>query len=154
VKGKKKVFWGCGGLFALFVIFLVVCFSIIFFKNASIKKQALPIVKKFVPVVSTWNYDNCKNYLHSSAFSCISQDKIRLIFKKLATLGKLKSVGTPKLINYKTKLTFTGNGHSNICFLVPAEYENGKAEVIITLVNEGDELKVYYFKFNSDFFLK
>ncbi len=153
MKRKKIVLLGCGGIFAVFVIFIVVSFSIIFFKNASIKKQALPVIEKFIPVVSEWNYDNCKKYLHPD-FSDIPQEKMQLLFKKLATLGKLKSVGTPQLINYRTKLAFSGNGHSEICYMVPAEYENGKAQIIIRLVNEDDELKVCNFKFNSDLFLK
>jgi hypothetical protein len=47
-----------------------------------------------------------------------------------------------------------GKRCTDITYNIPAKYENGKAKINITLVNDGNGYKVCRFTINSNLFLK
>jgi hypothetical protein len=123
-------------------------------KGNDIKKLTLPIVKEFIPVASSWKFEQCKRYFHPTLLAQVPNYKFKMIFKKFSSLGKLKSTEEPQMTGFYTQMLLTGKRCTDVTYQIPAKYENGKAEINITLVNDGNRYKVCRFTINSDLFLK
>ncbi len=169
MKRMQKVFLGCGLALATLAVLLICLFiscssnsktikqsftNSLLAKGDDLKKITLPVVKEFIPVASSWKFEECKKYFHPLLLAQVSEDKFKLIFKKFSTLGKLKSVGKPQMMGFYTQMTLTGKRQTDITYKIPVMYENGKAKINITFVNDGEVFKICRFTIDSEFFLK
>jgi hypothetical protein len=111
---------------------------------------AVPYVKMVVPEISNWNPENIIKLMPEESLKSTQKEKITAIVKYLSRLGALVTMEEPDFKKVVTKVTDAGEGVTVVTYTVAAEYEQGGAEMTISLLDEGNSYQVYNFNINSE----
>ncbi|MGH1439932.1 MAG: hypothetical protein ACRBBR_07480 [Cellvibrionaceae bacterium] len=145
---KKVLKWigiVIGSVFLLIGILVFWLFS----SQQKHNKIAIPYIEETVPVISTWDANKSINYFSEEAQKSFSSEDFNKVMKFLSKMGELQSLGVPQFQTVSSSVTASNGKQVLVRYLVPAEYENGTAEITITLEYNNKRYRYYSFNLNS-----
>lgn len=77
-----------------------------------------------------------------------------MYLQKTSQLGELKLVGVPELKATSTSTTVAEGAATFATYLVPAEFDTGRAGIQLGLVHRNDEVRINSVKYLSDVFFQ
>lgn len=144
----------CGIIF-LSLIGLGIVLGAIFIPRALILSSgATSYINRELPkIAERWDVDEFFKSSVPEMATLQPREQVDLLWKKFRLLGKLKSHDDP--VGQVVSQAYS-NGPTGTfgVYNVHSYFENGTADVKITLKRVGDDWKLYGFRINSDLFLK
>jgi hypothetical protein len=152
----KKLLSILGGLFLLIVLVAAVCIGIGVYQGNKLDKSSKAYVEENVqPVVSTWSKDELAKRASPQLLEILNRnpDQVDQVMKKLSKLGALQSLGEPK---GQATIAYTNSSGKVIsaAYKEAAQFQNGKAEISIRLVQVAGQWQFLLFNVNSPVMLQ
>jgi Na+-transporting methylmalonyl-CoA/oxaloacetate decarboxylase gamma subunit len=145
----KTMLKGIGITFLFLVIIFVLIFAWSSVKSSQYEETAIPYMNTAIEDISKWNVESFKQYLTPSIIKDINEQDLKTLIKGLSKMGGLVEIGEYEFNNVTSRAVTSGGSGTFVTYVVPAKYENGDANLTITLKEEGDSFSVYHFKLNS-----
>jgi len=116
----------------------------------ALKTRALPYIAKAIPEISKWNLETMTKYMDPEVQSKISNKQLIEIINAYSKMGKFISMDKPKFQTVKSGVSTKNGDYVIINYLVPVKYENGDANIAISLIDKETTFNVYLFRLNSN----
>ncbi len=145
----KKVLKWIGIVIGTIVLLVCLLGFWVYSSQQKHNKVAIPYIEETVPVISTWKSDAAINLFSDEAHKSFSSDDFNKVMIFLSKMGELKSLGLPKFQTVSSSMTTANGKQVLVTYLVPAEYENGTAEITIVLDYSDDTYRYHSFNLNS-----
>ncbi|WP_266172013.1 hypothetical protein [Dyella subtropica] len=145
----KKVLSILGGIF-LVLILIVAVFIGIYHGNGLDASSKAYVEANVKPIVTTWSLDELAKRSSPKLVDILKKNpgQAEQYFAKLSKLGTLKTLGEPKGQAHVAVNTGTGKVIS-ATYRETAEFQNGKADLIINLIQEDGQWRLLGFSVNS-----
>ena len=135
-------------------LLVIICLFVILavwtsFKASGYKETAMPYLTPALTEISKWDAQTLKSYMTPTSIEGVADDDLSKIIRAFSKLGDLKKLGEYQFINVSTKAV-TGDGSGTfVTYKIPASFENGEAQITVTLKEEGESFSIYHFNINS-----
>jgi hypothetical protein len=145
----KKILKGLGIAFLLLVILFVGIGVWTGYKSAAYKETAVPYIKIVVPEISKWDHALMKSYMSPETFEGVTDANFEKVVSYLGKMGALISMEEPVFQTVSSSATVQNGAATIVNYSVLAKYENGDANISISLKEVEDSFEVYKFNLNS-----
>ena len=152
----KKLLTILGGLFLLIVVVAAVFIGMGVYQGNKLDKSSKAYVEANAqPIVSTWSKDELVKRASPQLLEVLNKDpdQVDQLFKKLSRLGALVSLAEPKGQATMAYTNSTGKVVS-AAYTETAQFQNGKADISIRLIQVGGQWQVLLFNVNSPLMLQ
>jgi hypothetical protein len=150
----KQFFKNLGfGLLSVVVFFIAI---IVFTSIVGINKEETfpPYIEEAVPKLATWDIEQYKLLMTQHGMESATPEQWQLYLQKLKKLGKLQSIGAPKLLKSRVATSLSRGNTTYAVYLVPLIFDTGKAHVQLGLQHNNGKVQIYSIRFLSDLLLK
>ena len=151
----KKVFVILGIIALLLIIFAAASVNYVAFRGRQLDVSSKAYVDTNVPViVSSWSVDELTKRSSAEFREATDDKQLNLIFIRLKQLGQFQKYEGAKgesntIFNYKSaKETKMAN------YVATATFQNGSANIKVTLIQEDGQWQIYGFSVDSPIFTK
>lgn len=152
--GLKTILAILGGLFVVALIGLGSCAIPLAMQGAGLDEESRAYADRIVPeVVTTWDKSALEGELSPEFLEVSTGKQLDEFFTLYTKLGALESLDEAQgqsnirwFLGEETQITAV--------YMIDAEFENGPAQITLTLVKHGSEWQVAGFHVSSDYFLE
>jgi len=145
---KKILKW-----IGIFLLGLIVLFALLAaymaYKQSEYNETALPYIKKVIPIISEWNPEKSRPLFVASTFDNVSDEDYSKLFNWFSELGVLNSMDEPEFLKVTSGATVREGASTIVSYGVLAHYENGDAQITISLLDLGSSFEIYHFNLKS-----
>ena len=145
---KKILKWIGIFLFGFIVLFALLA-AYMAYKQSEYNETALPYIKKVIPIISEWNPEKSRPLFVASTFDNVSDEDYSKLFNWFSKLGVLNSMDEPEFLKVTSGATVLEGASTIVSYGVLAHYENGDAQITISLLDLGSSFEIYHFNLKS-----
>lgn len=150
----KKVLMILGGAFLVLLIAAAVGISMVAVKGNALDKESREFANAAVlSVISTWDVDQLKKRASPEFMSATNDRDLGKLFGWFRMLGNIKEYDGCKG-QANISVTIQHGKVITATYIGRADFENGPAEIQVTLIRHGDRWQVLGFRINSKYLLK
>jgi len=124
------------------------------FKSSDYISDAEPYLQTNLPVILSWDYEKLKPLLTEGAAEAFETERGRKAYKFFSKLGSIDSLGDIQFRKAMSGAMVNQGSYEMVTFTLPGSFENGDADITVTLAKIDNSYRVHYLKINSDFFLE
>ncbi|HEY6873033.1 MAG TPA: hypothetical protein VI298_09950 [Geobacteraceae bacterium] len=150
----KKTLMILGGIFLAILVAGVVGFVFIATKGSALDKDSKQYVDTAVPaIVSQWNKQELINRAGPELMKTVKDNDFEKLFTMFRKLGAFKKyTGSEGQANIS--VTSKHGKVTTAAYVAKADFENGPAEIQVTLIKHADKWQILGFRINSKVFLE
>ena len=109
----------------------------------------IPVVKKMMNELSSWNYKKLKPYLNKSFETVFPDEEFQKELDNLSILGKVKKIKHIRHAGHKRYKKWLYTVCAVNKYSVSTEFEKGKGNVVIDLNHCHEKVEVTFFQVHS-----
>lgn len=109
----------------------------------------IPVVKKMMAALSTWDYKNLKPYLDKNFTKIFPDKEFQKELDKLSILGKVKKIKYIRHAGHKRYKNWLYSACAVNKYSVSTEFENGKGNVVFDVNHCYKNAEVTFFQVHS-----
>lgn len=145
----KKIFIILGGIFALLIVAAVIGFSYLAIEGRTLDQDSKAYVDRVTPeILSSLDRNTLFRYASDELKNSASAEEFDKIFKWFGKLGRFEQY---RGSSGQASISVTADQGKKITgvYEAQAEFENGPATVIVTVIKKADAWEVLGFRINS-----
>jgi len=150
----KKLLKILGSFFLVLFILLVGGFIWFSLTSSEYIEEAKPYLDQNLPDALSWDLERLKPLLTPEAEEAFETDRGKKVYRFFSRLGQLKSFEEPEFLAAKSGVSIGTGSYDITKFSMLGEFENGPAQITVTLASVDSGYKIHYLHLNSDVFLE
>ena len=116
------------------------------------EETAIPYLEMAIPELTSWQYDQLKPLLSSTARKDFENEKLRSAYQSFSRLGRFQSMDRPRYTASHDESSRELGDIEVIDYQVALQFDSGPAMIKIQLIADGNLYTIQHFGFHSEIF--
>ena len=116
------------------------------------EETAIPYLEMAIPELTSWQYDQLKPLLSTTARKDFENEKLRAAYQSFSRLGQYQSMEKPRYTASRAESSKELGDIELIDYQAALQFDSGPAVIKIKLVADGKSYHIQHFGFHSEIF--